>query len=107
MSDSQYSFLAEPPEFEATSFGVYPLAFAFGPWVAEGDSPASQPIAHLVRQPEKTLYPEGVISVGLDGTTLVATVGNLVRGQDYYLIVGVSLGANKKPTAAILIRTPI
>lgn len=107
MSDAQYSFLAEPPEFEATSFGVYPLAFDFGPWVAVGDPPASQPTARLIRQPEKTSFPTGVISIGLSGTTLVATVGNLEAGHDYYLIVGVTLGTTKKPTAAILIRCPM
>lgn len=106
MPSADYSFLAEPPEFEGTSYGTYPLAFDFEPWVADGDI-ASAPTAHLVRQPEKTLYNAGVISTALSGSTLVATVGALEAGQDYYLIVGVTLGPTKKPTAAIHIRCPM
>lgn len=105
MPREEYSFLAEPPEFEATSYGTYPLAFDFEPWVAVGDV-ASAPTAHLVRQPEKTLFNAGVLSTALSGTTMVATLGGLEAGQDYYLIVGVTLGAAKKPTAAIYIRCP-
>ena len=105
--EGAYSFFAEPGEFEATSFGKYPLAFDFSAWIDESDLPPSNPTARLIRQPEKTAYPDGVLSIGLDGTTVVVNVGSLEPKHDYYLIVSVTLSPVKVPTAVILIRVPM